>query len=68
LSSRTCFFGTMPARFSWSKNASYACVILASLQLLIVLMRSLHGLDKDGIAIDFRHNHDVFVASSQSAL
>jgi hypothetical protein len=23
---------------------------------------ALHGLDKDGIAINFHHNHDVFVA------
>jgi hypothetical protein len=26
------------------------------------ILAALHGLDKDGIAIDFHHNHDVFVA------
>ncbi len=48
--------GTMPAYFSWSKRAVCARGVLAVL----------HGLDKDGIAIGFHHNHDVLVASKRS--
>ncbi len=28
-----------------------------------LILAALHGLNKDGIAVDFHHNHDVLVAS-----
>ncbi len=54
---RTCFFGTMPARFSRSRSALYACIISSSLRL------PLHGLHKDGVVVDFYHYHDVLVVT-----
>ncbi len=29
------------------------------------ILAALHGFDKDGIAIDFHHNHDVLVATKR---
>ncbi len=37
--SRTCFLGTMPARFSWSRSSLYARIILVSLQLFMGMTR-----------------------------
>ncbi len=28
-----------------------------------LILAALHGLNKDGVAVDFHHNHDVLVAS-----
>jgi hypothetical protein len=46
--SRTCFFGTMPARFSPWRSASW--------------------VDEDGVAVDFHHHHDIFIASLRSRM
>ena len=59
LLSRTCFLGTVPARFSRSSSALF----IHAFHFLILV--ALHGLNKDGVAVDFHHNHDVLVATSR---
>ena len=55
---RTCFFGTMPARFNlatktWYARVSYKLQILSDFQ----------GFNDNCITVDFDHDHKIFVAA-----
>ncbi len=43
-----------------SLQSEQECVVHA---YHFLILAALHGLNKDGIAVDFHHNHDVLVAS-----
>jgi hypothetical protein len=59
LLSRTCFLGGNAGPF----ESEQECVVcLYHLGILAVL----HGFHKDGVAVDFHHNHDVFVSTKRS--
>ena len=43
-----------------SLQSQQECIVRA---YHLIILATLHGLNKDGVAVDFHHNHDVLVAS-----